>query len=66
MHHAEHLDAFEGFFTAYGSRPPWEEWHAAMVEQCRSLVAVWERRCPDDEITAHRRRRLARTEAWTG
>lgn len=64
MYHAEHLDAFEGFFTAYGSRPPWEERHAAMVEQCRALVDFWERWRPGEDITAHRRRQLADTEAW--
>ena len=30
-YHVEHVDALEGFFTAYGSRPAWPVRHRQMV-----------------------------------
>jgi hypothetical protein len=62
-YHVEHVDALEGFFTAYGSRPPA---HRQMVAQARALVDFTERweQADRDRVQA-RRRQLAATESWT-
>lgn len=66
-YHVQHLDALEGFFTAYGNPPPaWPIRHRQMVAQARALVDFTERWDQADvDRVQSRRRQLAATEAWT-
>lgn len=64
MYHADRVDALEGFFEGYGSRPAWADRHRMMIAKCRDLVGFWRRWQPDAELTRTRERQLAATEAW--
>jgi len=55
LHHPAEVAALDGFYTGYGSRPPWPRVHEAMVSRCESMLALcrsWDAGGP-------------RTEAWT-
>lgn len=61
-HHPDDVPALDALFDAYGRRPPWPDRHAAMLAQCRAMLALCERWSPD--AAALWRDRIATTAAW--
>ena len=65
MHHPGHTGALEGFFAAYGRRPPWPGRHEAMVSRCHEMLDICQRWLPDSEAAHRWRQRIQITSSWT-
>ena len=63
-HHRDAIDALDELFASASQRPSWSERHAAMVHQCREVLAYCES-AGMDSSAAEWRERSRRTEAWT-
>jgi tRNA A-37 threonylcarbamoyl transferase component Bud32 len=64
MHHPEHVDALDSLFYRYGTRPPWQRRHAAMLERCRELLDLAHRWEPDGAGERSWRHRIQITASW--
>jgi aminoglycoside phosphotransferase (APT) family kinase protein len=64
MHHPEHVDALDSLFDRYGTRPPWQRRHAAMLHRCRELLDLAHRWEPDGAGERLWRHRIGVTEGW--
>ena len=64
MHHPEHVDALDSLFDRYGTRPPWQRRHAAMLQRCRELLNLAHRWEPDGAAEQSWRRRTEVTANW--
>ena len=64
MHHPEHVDALDPLFERYGTRPPWQRRHAAMLARCRELLDLVHRWEPEGAAEQLWRRRIEVTASW--
>jgi aminoglycoside phosphotransferase (APT) family kinase protein len=65
MHHPGHTGALEGFFAAYGRRPPWPGRYEAMVSRCHEMLDICQRWLPDSEAAHRWRQRIQIISSWT-
>jgi aminoglycoside phosphotransferase (APT) family kinase protein len=65
MHHPGHTSALEGFFAAYGRRPPWPGRHEAMLSRCRDMLGICQRWLPGGEAAHRWQQRIHITSSWT-
>jgi tRNA A-37 threonylcarbamoyl transferase component Bud32 len=64
MHHPEHVDVLGALFDRYGTRPPWQRRHAAMLQRCRELLDLAHRWEPDGAAERLWRHRIDTTAGW--
>jgi aminoglycoside phosphotransferase (APT) family kinase protein len=64
MHHPEHVDALDSLFGRYGTRPPWQHRHTAMLARCRELLDLAHRWEPDGAAERSWQRRIEITARW--